>query len=110
MAGPAQPSAQPWFTGLHAVQGAPAGRGAFHRRPHAPFLRVKASVAPSLPYATISAEPSPSRSPAASDAEDTVQSGMVSPSRSTPPRFASREQSVLLRMRITPRSSVYAPM
>ena len=40
------------------------------------------------------------------DADDTVQSTAVSLSRSTPPRLASRLQSVPRRTRITPRSSV----
>src|SRR5262245_7843787 len=55
----------------------------------------------------MSATPSPSRSPAASDAGETIQSTTLSPSTSTPPRFASSEQSSPRSTRITPFDSLY---
>ena len=72
-----------------------------------PGLASKGDEAtPSPPYVTISATPSPSRSPTAGVAGEAIQSTTVSPSTSTPPSTASTVQSVPRRMRSTPSPSV----
>jgi hypothetical protein len=71
--------------------------------PHVPALRVKATTDRSPVYATISATPSPSRSPAATVVEERI--GSVTPAAPLP-RFASSVQSVPRRTRMTPMFSV----